>query len=126
MKGFSAFKGERKEEVQKSPNRDKWFSKTSNLSARSNVKETKQMHDNHCPLPDCTHKIWNAPLFKNMSVGDWYAAVGKQRLCYVCLGKRHAIRDCQANACGINGCINKCNRLLHPENETDGAIMQST
>ena len=54
-----------------------------------------------------------------MSVNDRYAAVRKQRLCYGCLGKGHAIKDCKVNACGINGCIKKHNRLLHSENQMD-------
>ena len=112
--GFSAFKGERREEDRRSTNRDKRFSKTSNFSASSNVKETKQTQSDHCPLADGTQKIWNCPLFKNMSVNDRYAAVRKQRLCYGCLGEGHAIK---VNACGINGCIKKHNRLLHSENQ---------
>ena len=62
--GFSAFKGERREEDRRSTNRDKRFSKTSNFSASSNVKETKQTQSDHCPLADGTHKIWNCPLFQ--------------------------------------------------------------
>ena len=80
-KGFSAFKGERREEDRRSTNRDKRFSKTSNFSASSNVKETKQTQTDHCSHADGTHKIWNCPLFWNMSVNDRYAAVRKQRLC---------------------------------------------
>ena len=117
--GFSAFKGERKDEDRRSTNRDKRFSKTSNFSASSNVEEVKQMHNDHCPLADGTHKIWNCPLFRNMSVNDRHAAVRKQRLCYGCLGKGHAIKDCKVNACGINGCTKKHNRLLHSENQMD-------
>ena len=116
---FSAFKGERREEDRRSTNRDKRFSKTSNFSASSNVKETKQTQSDHCPLADDTHKIWNCSLFKNMIVNNRYAAVRKQRLCYGCLGKGHAIKDCKVNACGINGCIKKHNRLLHSENQMD-------
>ena len=117
--GFSAFRGERKDEDRRSTNRDKWFSKTSNFSASSNVEEVKQMHNDHCPLADGTHKIWNCPLFRNMSVNDRCAAVRKQRLCCGCLGKGHAIKDCKVNACGINGCTKKHNRLLHSENQMD-------
>ena len=117
--GFSAFKGERKDEDQRSTNRDKRLSKTSNFSASSNVEEVKQMHNDHCLLADCTHKIWNCPLFRNMSVNDRNAAVRKQRLCYRCLGKGHAIKDCKVNACGINGCTKNHNRLLHSENQMD-------
>ena len=34
-------------------------------------------------------------------------------------GKGHAIKDCKVNACGINGCTKKHNRLLHSENQMD-------
>ena len=99
---FSAFTGERREEDRRNTNRDKGFSKTSNFSASSHVKETKKMQSDHCPLVDGTHKIWNCRLFRNMSVNDRYAAV-----------RKHAIKECKVNACGINGCIKKHNRLLH-------------
>ena len=38
--GFSAFKGEHKEEDRRNTNREKRFSKTSNFSASSNLQET--------------------------------------------------------------------------------------
>ena len=85
--GFSAFKGERKEEDRRNTNREKRFSRTSNFSASSNLQETKQTQNNNCPLADGAHKIWNCPIFKNMNVTDRYAAVRKERLCYGCLGK---------------------------------------
>ena len=52
-------------------------------------------------------------------MNDRYAAVRKQRLCYGCLGKGHAIKNCKVNACGINGFTKKHNRLLHSENQMD-------
>ena len=67
-KGFS--RDSDKKKTQKSTNIDKRFSKTSNFSASSNVKDPKQMQRNHCPLADGTHEIWNCPLFKNISVND--------------------------------------------------------
>ena len=117
--GFSAFKGERKEEDRHNTNREKRFSKTSNFSASSNLQETKQTQSDQCPLADGTHKIWNCPSFKNMSVNDRYVAVRKERLCYGCLGKGHAIKDCKVHPCGINGCTKRHNRLLHLENQMD-------
>ena len=116
--GFSSFKGEQKED-RHNTNREKRFSKTSNFSASSNLQETKQMQNNNCPLADGTHKIWNCPIFKKMNVTDRYAAVRKERLCYGCLGKGHAIKDCKVHPCGINGCTKKHNRLLHSENQMD-------
>ena len=109
----------RKDEDQRSTNRDQLFSKTSNVSASSNVQETKQMQCDHCPLVDGTHKIWNCPLFRNMSVNDRYAALRKQRLSYGCLCKGHAIKGCKVIACSINGCIKKHNRLLHSKKQMD-------
>ena len=52
-----------------------------------------------------------------MSVNDRYVAVRKERLCYECLGKGHAIKDCKVHPCGINGCTKRHNRLLHSENQ---------
>ena len=54
-----------------------------------------------------------------MNVTDRYAAVRKERLCYGCLGKGHAIKDCKVHPCGINGCTKNHNRLLHSENQMD-------
>ena len=119
LEGFSAFKGERKEKDRRNTNREKRFSKTSNFSANSNLQENMQTQSDHCPLADGTRKIWNCPSFKNISVNDRYVAVRKERLCYGCLGKRHAIKDCKVKACGLNGCTKKHNRLLHSENQMD-------
>ena len=83
------------------------------------MKENKQTQSNHFPLADGTQKIRNIPLFRNMRLNNRYAAVRKQRLCYGFLGKGHAIKDCKVNACGIDGCKKKHNRLLHSEKQMD-------
>ena len=70
-------------------------------------------------LADGTHKKWNCLKFKSMNFTYRYAAVRKERLCYGCLGKGHAIKDCKVHPCGINGCSKKHNRLLHSENQTN-------
>ena len=117
--GLSAFKRERQDEDRRNANREKRFSKTLNFSASSNLQETKQTQSDHCLLADGTHKIWNCPSFKNMSVNDRYVAVRKERLCYGCLAKGHAIKDCKVKVCGINGCTKKHKRLLHSEIQMD-------
>ena len=117
--GMSQPTGERKEDHRRNANKTKQFSKSSNLCASSKVREAQATISDHCSLPDETHKIWNCLLFKNMNVNDRYAAVRKQRLCYGCLGKGHAIKDCKVNACGMNGYTKKHNRLLHSENQMD-------
>ena len=117
--GFSVFKWEHKDEDRRNTNREKRFSKTSNFSASSNLQETKQRQNNNCPLADGNHKIRNCPIFKNMNVTNRYAAVRKERLCYGCLVKGPAIKDCKVHPCGINGCTKTHNRLLHSENQMD-------
>ena len=113
--GMPSTKSERKEDDRPNANKEKRFSKSSNVTAN----ETKQMQNNNCPLAVGTRKIWNCPIFKNMNVTDRYAAVRKERLCYGCLGKGHAIKDCKVHPCGLNGCTRKHNRLLHSENQMD-------
>ena len=54
-----------------------------------------------------------------MNVTDRYATAIKERLCYECLGKGHAIKYCKVHPCGINGCTKKHNRLQHSENQID-------
>ena len=117
--GMPSNKSERKEDDRPNANKEKRLLKSSNNSASSNANETKQMQNNKSPLADGTHKIWNCQIFKSMNVTDRYAAVRKERICYGCLGKGHAIKDCKVYPCGINGCTKKNNRLLHSENQID-------
>ena len=114
--GMPSTKSERKEDDRPNANKEKRFSKSSNISASSNANETKQMQNNNCPLADGTHKIWNCAIFKSMNVTDRYAAARKECLCYGCLEKGHAIKYCKVHPCGINGCTKKHNRLQHSEN----------
>ena len=77
------------------------------------------MQNNHSLLADGTHKICNCPIFKNMNVTNRYAAVRKERLCYGCLGKEHAIKEFKFYPRGLNECTKLRNRLLHSENQMD-------
>ena len=115
--GMPSIKSERKEDSK--GNKEKRFLKLSIVSASSNANETKQMQTNNCPLADGTHKMWNCPIFRNMNVTDRYAAVRKERSCYACLGKGHAIKYCKYHPCGIMRCTKKHNILLHSENQMD-------
>ena len=117
--GMPSTKSERKEDDRPDANKEKRFLKTSNISSSLCSNEMKQMQNNNCPLADGTHKIWNCPIFKSMNVTDRYAAVRKERLCYGCLGRGHAIKNCKVHPCGINGCTKKHNRLLHSKNQMD-------
>ena len=53
---------------------------------------------------------------KTLNVNNWYAAVRKQLLCCICLGKVYAFKDCQVNLCVINRCNQTNNQLPHSEN----------
>ena len=117
--GMPSTKSEQKEYDRPKANKEKRFSKSSNVSASSNANETKQIQNNNCSLADGTHKIWNCPIFKSMNITDRFAAVRKECLCNGCLGKGLAVKDCKVHPCGINGCTKRHNRLLHSENQTD-------
>ena len=54
--GMPSTKSEREEDDRPDANKEKRFSKSSNISASSNANETKQMQTNNCPLVDGTHK----------------------------------------------------------------------
>ena len=113
--GFSAFKGERRDEDRRSKNRDKRFSKTSNFSASSNVKKQSRCKKITVRYLMALIIFWTV----HMSMSDLNAAVRKQRSCYGCLGKKNAIKVYRVKARGINGCIKKHNRWLHSQNQTN-------
>ena len=117
--GKPSTKSKRREYDRPKANKEKRFLKSSKVSASSNANKTKQMQNNNCLLADGTHKMSNCPMFKNLNVTDRYAAFRKGRLCYGCLGKGQAIKDCKIHPCGINGCTKKHNRLLHSENQME-------
>ena len=117
--GMPSTKSVRKEADQPKSNKEKRFSKSPNVSASSNANESKQMQNKNSPLADGTHKRRNCPIVKNMNVTNRYTAVRKERFCYGCLGREHAIEDCKFHPGGINGCTKKRNRLLHSENQMD-------
>ena len=64
-------------------------------------------------------------MIKSMNVTDRYAAVRKERLCYGCLRKGHAIKDCKVHPCDINGCTKKHSILLHSEKQTEEGSQRS-
>ena len=123
---FSVFKGERREEDRRGTNGDKRSSKTSNFSASSNVKEAKEVQSDQCPQADGTHKVWNCPIIRTMSANDRYAAVRKHCLCFGCLSKGHAIKDCKVNACGINGASKRTTDCYIKKTKLAKAITLST
>ena len=81
-------KSERKEDDRPKANKEKRFSKSSNVSASSNANKTKQMQKHNCPLADGTLKSWNCPIFNSMNVTDRYAAVRKETLMLWMSGER--------------------------------------
>ena len=114
--------GERTGNHRRNANKTKQFSKSSNFSASSNVKEAQPTNNDHCPLASGTHKIWNCPLFKNMSVNARYCSCEEATLMLRMFGKRYAIKECKVNFCSINGRTKKHNRLLHSKNLMDDGI----
>ena len=112
-------KSEQKEGYRPKTNKKKRFLNTSNVSASSNANETNQKQNNNGPLAECTHEIWNCPIFKNMNVTNRYAAVRKERLCYGCLRKGHAIKDLRTEKVpitikGLHSKVHSLEVFAHP------------
>ena len=55
--GFSSSEVEGREEHRRITYSDERFSKTSHFSACSNVRETKQVQSDHCPLADVSAHV---------------------------------------------------------------------
>ena len=64
------------------------------------------------------HPIWRCSQFKSMnSKGPWKTAK-KHKLCCRCLCSNYRGNNCkQLEKCGIDGCTETHNRLLHDKNE---------
>ncbi|XP_052873633.1 uncharacterized protein LOC128278951 [Anopheles cruzii] len=60
-----------------------------------------------CVLPNCKQ-------FQDMSVGERWTAVKRNRLCRTCL-VNHAGQQCSQTLCGINGCSYAHHRYLHQD-----------
>ena len=91
-----------------------WISQCLGLTLRKCQRVQTVLHyfDQQCKF-ECerneAEKTWNYSIFRNMNVTDRYAGIRKQRLCYGCLVKGYAIRDCRVNSCCKDRCAMKKN-----------------
>ena len=67
-----------------------------------------------CKVCGKNHPIWACENFKAMSVPKRWEVAKKDNFCFRCLGQNHVGRACtRARICGLNGCKDTHNRLLH-------------
>ena len=67
-----------------------------------------------CKLCKKNHPIWRCEEFKGMDVSKRWHTAKKAGLCYRCLGGDHMGGYCtKGRVCGVNGCQETHNRLLH-------------
>ena len=67
-----------------------------------------------CPVCTESHPVWRCNQFKVMDTKSRWQTAKKCKLCYRCLCSNHRGNNCnQLGKCGINGCTETHNRLLH-------------
>ena len=74
-----------------------------------------------CKICGSQHGVWKCESFRKMDVSKRWEMAKQQKLCYRCLGDNHHGVTCpRSRICGIKGCGDTHNRLLHQDrNEPD-------
>ena len=73
------------------------------------------------------HPVWLYDKFKEMSVLKRWETAKQHSLCYRCLGANHLGQSCtRSRICGLNGCIDTHNRLLHEDKRRESDKEKST
>lgn len=85
----------------------KRFKPNSSNSSHTAVKSEKQVACAVCPEEHPTRKC---PVFAKLNLAARKDKVRQENLCYNCLGKNHAVRDCESGKC--TRCDKKHNTLL--------------
>ena len=76
----------------------------------------KKSKSTKCVICNSDHPIWQCDKFKQLETPDRWDVAKDKRLCYRCLGTNHRGITCtKTSICGINGCTESHNRLLHIE-----------
>eukprot|EP00795_Rhopilema_esculentum_P017422 gene17422-9025_t len=71
-----------------------------------------------CYVCQNDHMIWDCSAFKRKKVNQRWEIAKKQKLCFKCLRSNHLARACRnSRICGIDGCTDTHNRLLHKNKE---------
>eukprot|EP00795_Rhopilema_esculentum_P012680 gene12680-3393_t len=71
-----------------------------------------------CYVCQNDHMIWDCSAFKSKKVNQRWEIAKKQKLCFKCLRSNHLARACRnSRICGIDGCTDTHNRLLHKNKE---------
>ena len=92
-------------------------------STKSYFGTTEEKRDRPCKVCNQKHPIWKCDMFKGMEHRKKWETAKKLGLCYRCLGKGHLGDSCTWNReCGIDGCKDRHNRLLHEEKVAPGSL----
>ena len=75
---------------------------------------TKTKNNFQCVVCKENHKIWQCNQFKTKDSEQRWDIARKNKLCYRCLAGKHFAKECRnSRICGIDGCLDTHNRLLH-------------
>ena len=72
-----------------------------------------------CKVCKAHHRLWECDEFKKKDAVKRWEVVKKNRLCFRCLNANHFAKDCRSSRiCGVDGCTDNHNRLLHQAKES--------
>jgi len=73
-----------------------------------------------CDCCNGDHGIWKCKQFIQLGVADRWQLAKDKKLCFRCLASSHRGQDCsRSRPCGVNGCTQVHNRLLHRNNNNN-------
>ena len=76
--------------------------------------ENQRSKKYQCVVCKDKHKLWQCNEFKSKNGEQRWDIARKNKLCYRCLAGKHFAKECRnSRICGIDGCLDTHNRLLH-------------
>ena len=80
----------------------------------SSQQSNKVKYHKKCVFCNLDHSLWDCVQFKQLDIRQRWDVARSNKLCYRCLGRSHYGEACtKTRICGINGCKESHNRLLH-------------
>ena len=83
---------------------------------------SRRRADKQCIVCKQSHRLWSCSEFKDQDVSKRWELAKKYRLCFKCMNGNHMAKDCRSSRiCGLDGCTETHNRLLHKQKESVSA-----
>ena len=99
---------------------------TNNNGRGNNDRKEKQRSRSNCVFCDDSHQIWKCKGYKDLPINERWQFAKANNMCFRCLATGHRGTQCsRCGVCGINGCEETHNRLLHVDKKESQSDQQS-